>query len=120
MAHTLFFTVRFHEGRYHGAGDWPPAPARLFQALMAGAARGAGAPQAVREALAWLEGLPPPVIAAPRGSRGQALANYVPNNDLDAELAKKATRGIGDAVAAIRVPKSVRPVLFNDGTPFFY
>ena len=37
MERALLVAIRFHEGRYHGAGGWPPAPARLFQALMAGA-----------------------------------------------------------------------------------
>jgi CRISPR-associated protein Csb1 len=38
MPGVLLIAVHFHDGRYHGAGDWPPAPARLFQALVAGAA----------------------------------------------------------------------------------
>ena len=44
-------------GRFHGA-EWPPAPARLFQALVAASHHGAHGliPQAVRdEALRWLE-----------------------------------------------------------------
>ena len=34
---ALLIEVRLLDGRYHGAGDWPPAPFRLFQALVAGA-----------------------------------------------------------------------------------
>ena len=125
MEHALLVTVRFHEGRYHGldnrkASEWPPAPARLFQALMAGAARGARVPGEVQAALDWLEALPPPVIAAPRGIPGQTFKNYVPNNDLDAELAKGKAPDLGKAVAAIRVDKRYRPILFDAGMPILY
>lgn len=120
MTQALLVTVRFYEGRYHGAGDWPPAPARLFQALLAGAARGATVPAAVEEALDWLETLPPPAIAAPRGIPGQGYTAFVPNNDLDAELSKRETPRLDDAVAAIRVGKRIRPILFDDDTPLLY
>ena len=120
MAQTLLVTVRFHEGRYHGSGDWPPAPGRLFQALIAGAARGADLPKRAREALDWLEGLAPPVIAAPRCAQGQARRAYVPNNDLDAELRKRDTKNLDRAVAAIRVPKTLRPMLFDAAMPVLY
>ena len=120
MARALLVAVRFHEGRYHGAGGWPPAPARLFQALMAGAARGARVPDTARDALDWLEGLPPPTIAAPRGEPGQGYTGFVPNNDLDAALAGKSTPDIEDAVASIRVGKSVRPILFDAAAPLLY
>ena len=33
MTHSLVISIRLYDGRYHGAGEWPPAPARLFQAL---------------------------------------------------------------------------------------
>ena len=125
MKHALLVTVRFHEGRYHGldsrkAGEWPPAPARLFQALMAGAARGATVPDGTRAALDWLETLPPPVIAAPRGIPGKAFTSYVPNNDLDAELSKGKAPDLVKAVAAIRVGKRIRPILFDAEMPILY
>lgn len=120
MTQALVVTVRFHEGRYHGTGDWPPAPARLFQALMAGAACGARMPPDVRDALGWLERLPPPVIAAPRGFHGKAYTSFVPNNDLDAELSKGKTPDLAKAVAAIRVGKHIQPVLFDAETPVLY
>ena len=48
MSRALLLAVRFYEGRYHGHADrfrgaegWPPSPDRLFQALVAAAARGA-------------------------------------------------------------------------------
>ena len=120
MERVLVLAVRFHEGRYHGAGGWPPAPARLFQALMAGAARGAKVPPSTLDAFDWLEGLPPPVIAAPHGRPGQAYTGFVPNNDLDAALSKGEAPDIDRAVAAIRVGKTVRPILFEAGAPVLY
>ncbi len=120
MAQALLVTVRFHEGRYHGSGDWPPAPGRLFQALIAGAARGSELPEKAREALDWLEGLAPPVIVAPRHVQGQARRAYVPNNDLDAELRKRDTKSLERAVAAIRVPRTLRPMLFDAAMPVLY
>ena len=119
MERALVVTVRFHEGRYHGAGGWPPAPARLFQALMAGAAKGATLSHMTLDALDWLERLPPPVIAAPRGRPGQRYSSFVPNNDIDAQLSK----GISDidkAVASIRDGKDIHPFLFEVEAPVIY
>ena len=122
MQRALLVTVRLYEGRYHGLDDrhaceWPPAPARLFQALLSGAARGATVPAVAQAALDWLQTLPPPVIAAPRGIPGQACINYVPNNDLDAVL---PGRRYEDAVARTRVGKRIRPTLFDAAAPILY
>ena len=122
MPRALLVTVRLHEGRYHGldnrhACEWPPTPARLFQALLAGAARGVTVPAAAQAALDWLQTLPPPVIAAPRGTPGQAYLSYVPNNDLDAEL---PARRYEEAVARTRVGKRIRPTLFDAAAPIVY
>lgn len=114
MSRSLLITVRFHDGRYHGVGDWPPGPARLFQALVAGAARGGAITEGDRAALAWLEALSPPIIAAPVGRRGAGFKTYVPNNDLD------AVGGDPARIGEIRAPKSVKPRLFDDGEPFVY
>ena len=126
MGQTLLFTVRFYEGRYHGttgyhgANEWPPSPARLFQALMAGVARGSEVEPATQNALDWLEVLPPPVIVAPRGIPGQMYANYVPSNDLDSELGKGGFFNLDSAVASTRVKKSMRPTLFDVESPLLY
>ena len=121
MAQALLVAVRFHEGRYHGSGDWPPAPGRLFQALIAGAAQGAVLPEKAVAALDWLEGLAPPAIAAPRCVQGPVpAASYVPNNDLDAELRKRDAPNLDRAVAATRVPKTLRPILFDAAMPVLY
>lgn len=118
MDRTLVVTVRFHEGRYHGTDGWPPAPARLFQALVAGVAKGAALSTGAMEALNWLERLPPPVITAPHGEPGQPYSNFVPINDLDAELSK--IKDIGKAMANTRVKKGVRPILFDAEAPVIY
>src|SRR5690606_26924764 len=107
MPSALLLTLRFHDGRYHGAGPWPPSPARLYQALVAGAAKGGTIPPEEQKALAWLEMLAPPDIAAPPARAGQDYINYVPNNDLDAK------GGHLDRVADIRTPKQIRPRLFD-------
>ena len=120
MERALLVAVRFHEGRYHGTGDWPPSPARLFQALASGASSGGRLPASIRDALDWLEGLAPPAISVPRGVRGQARKLYVPNNDLDAELAKRTVAHIDRAVANIRVGKNIYPILFDAKTPVLY
>lgn len=125
MKRALLVTVRFHDGRYHGldyrkASEWPPAPARLFQALMAGAACGASVSVKSQAALDWLEVLPPPVIAAPRGMAGKAFVNFVPNNDLDAEIAKGNEPDFDKAVAKTRVSKRFRPIHFDSDVPVLY
>jgi CRISPR-associated protein Csb2 len=76
----------FPNGRFHGEEwEWPPAPARVFQALVAGTHQGAHGliHREVRDAaLHWLETLPPPVILAGAATLGcEGLDNYVPNND---------------------------------------
>ena len=120
MQQALLVTVWFHEGRYHGTGDWPPAPARLFQAIMAGSADGTNIPSDIGDALKWLEALPPPVIAVPRGVPGQDFTNYVPNNDLDSELAKGKAPDISKAIAAIRDGKHFQSILFDAEMPILY
>ena len=121
MARSLLIAVRFHDGRYHGEGDgfgersgWPPAPARLFQALVAGAARGSTIPAGDQSALRWLEELPPPRIAAPPSRGGMPLPLFVPNNDLD------AVGGDPGRVGEIRVGKQWRAQLFDVEQPVLY
>lgn len=85
MTRQLLITVRFLTGRYHGR-EWPPSPARLFQAMVAGATAGGrilGWPNA-RSALIWLENLSPPEIVVPPTEHGLAYKFYCPVNDSDA------------------------------------
>lgn len=113
MTRTLLISVRFHDGRYHGAGDWPPSPARLFQALVAAAAQ--PTLDSAREALKWLEELDTPIIAAPAKHDGQHISLFVPNNDLDAK------GGDIRRLAEIRSDKKhIRPRLFDASVPLLY
>lgn len=139
MGRALLLTIRFHDGRYHGAGDWPPSPARLFQALVAGAGlsgllrrsettpalawlerpqKPVQAAQSMSEttsALAWLERKAPPLIAAPWSRRGQAVLCYMLNNDAE-RVGGDPTR-----LAKIRTAEKVyHPVLFDNEVPFLY
>jgi len=104
VAKNLVITIRLYEGRYHGMGEMPPSPARLFQALVAGAARGAVIDDDSRQALEWLEELRPPVVASPTMRTGQRVEPFVPNNDTD--------------VDGLRVSKTIAPKLFDAETPF--
>jgi CRISPR-associated protein Csb2 len=109
MSQHLVLTIRFHDQRYHGTSEWPPAPARVFQALVAGTARGNALPASAAPALEWLETLPPPIIAAPRARLGSRVDLFVPNNDAD------SAKVLGDParVGEIRVKKLVQPRLFE-------
>ena len=114
MTRTLRISVHFHDDRYHGSGDWPPSPARLFQALIAAVAL----PKLdtnKRDALKWLETLDAPTIAAPAAHNGQNVNLYVPNNDLDAK------GGDIRRIAEVRrATKRIRPRLFDTATPLIY
>lgn len=114
MARHFALTIHLHDRRYHGADEWPPAPARVFQALVAGAAQGRHVPDEAARALTLLEGLAPPVIAAPAARRGQRVSLFVPNNDLD------AVGGDPDRVGEVRAKKTVQPHLLESEAPFLY
>lgn len=113
---ALVLYVRLHDGRYHGEGDWPPSPARLFQALVAGAGLGGPPDKAEKEALEWLESLPPPVIAAPLARPTlRGVLFYMPNNDSD------VIGGDPLKVAKIRTATKIfRPWFFDAAVPFVY
>jgi CRISPR-associated protein Csb2 len=113
MGTHLVLKLHLHDARYHG-GEWPPAPARVFQALVAGSARGAEIPAASLHALQWLEALPPPLIAAPVAVHGTKVSHFVPNNDAD------AVGGRQDRIAEIRTQKTFRPWLLRSSDPIVY
>lgn len=105
MGQHLVLTVHLHDrfhGMVEGGSEWPPAPGRVFQALVAGVARGRTLPEEKRAALEWLESLPPPVIGAPPARLGSRVVLFVPNNDADS---------LGDPtdVGSIRTKKVVYP-----------
>lgn len=111
----LLITVRLHDGRYHGEGDRPPAPARLFQALVAGAGLSGPLGKDVSDALRWIERREPPLIGTPVMRAGQRVRFYMPNNDLD------AVGGDPRRISEIRTAtKFFRPLLFDAAIPFLY
>lgn len=133
----LLLSIRFPGGRYHGlrtdgAPDWPPPPGRLFQVLLAGAARGADLPEEAAATLGWLETCDAPVIAAPVEREGARTTLMVPNNDLDAVSGVETVAGDPaglirqkdgtwqPASASIRTAKTFRPVLFDPAVPVLY
>jgi CRISPR-associated protein Csb2 len=116
-ARALLIELCLMDGRYHGIGDWPPAPFRLFQALVAGAYGSRWQAEAAVEkdaAFRWLERLPPPHIAAPAKTEARATTYFVPNNDLD------AVGGDPARVSEIRAGKVLRPIMFDAARPLLY
>ena len=72
------FVATAHNDRE--ASEWPPHPARLFSALVAGWAE-AGEDAAEREALEWLEAQPPPSLVASEADPRRVVSYFVPVND---------------------------------------
>ena len=119
MDRALLLSIRLYDGRFHGrradgAREWPPAPARLFQALVAAANGGASVSAGGEDALRWLECAGNPVIAAPQCIGGQRFTMFVPNNDGDAVEAGKLPPG------KIKTGKVVQPVIFDASQPLLY
>ena len=115
MEKILRIEVWFLDDQYHGVGDWPPAPARFFQALIAGNAIGAHLPDECANALGWLECLhSPPEINAQPGRLGLSYTTFVPNNDLDAK------GGDPHEVASVRVAKTIHVRHIDASIPVIY
>ena len=82
----LILSVRLLDDRFHGLAsngeqpNWPPSCFRMFQAIVAGNAKGESIPKNVIEALKWLESLSPPEIIIPPSQAGQVMLTYVLNN----------------------------------------
>lgn len=73
--------------------EWPPHPARVFMAMAAAhfETEAATLPEeraAEREALLWLESLPPPQLHASDETRRAVVTHYVPVNDEPVETKK--------------------------------
>src|SRR6266852_1947817 len=114
---SLLIEVHLLAGRYHGVGDWPPSPFRVFQALVAGAYGGRWIGESRTEkdaAFRWLERQSPPAIATPSRIRTRAVSFFVPNNDLDAKGGDPAR------VPDIRSEKQSQGSLFAADQAFLY
>ena len=117
MSRALCISATFLTGRYHGE-EWPPSPARLVQALVAGvmtgryrAHRGEVAP-----ALLWLERQPAPRILAVPAAETRPYRLAVPNNDMD-YIAREWSAGREANPAELRTMKLVRPRLVDAAPP---
>ena len=100
MALYLHLTVRYFSDHYHGS-EWPPSPARLFQALVAGAK--AGGPlrdwvAAHEDAMAWLDRQGPPEILARRKRDGLRYTIFVPNNSLGSGQSTRTSKGVAPKI----------------------
>jgi CRISPR-associated protein Csb2 len=82
----LTFGIRYLQGvavgshGEHGRVEWPPHPARVFMAMVAGHYQ-TGAEAVERAALEWLEKQPAPEIHAPDAEPCRVVTQYVPVND---------------------------------------
>ncbi len=122
MSQHLCIAATFLAGRYHGK-EWPPSPARLFQALLAGAKTGAYRQQwsMVEPVLRSLEQLSPPEIVARDADVRSGYRISVPNNDAD-RAAKEWADGKEYDAARLRTLKEVRPreIAAPEGKPHLY
>jgi len=114
MTRHLLIKIHLHEPRYHGMGEWRPSPARLFQALVAGVARGAIIDDESASALEWLEKLKAPIIGLPWMRSGRRFTQFGPDNDIDS--VDRDPRRADE----IRSSKIIEPKHLNREVPFLY
>jgi len=106
---AVCISVTFLTARYHGA-EWPPSPARLFQALVA-AVMTCGYQEfepLIEPALRWLEEQPSPRIRSCPSERFSSYRIAVPNNDMDV-VAWEWQQGRHKDVAILKTMKHVMP-----------
>ena len=117
MLKYFCISVNFLFKRYHGE-EWPPSPARLFQALVMGSKIGryqAEWGEKETQALEWLETCPPPVIVAPKAVEARRYTTFGLSNNLD-ELARYWLRGRTDKTESdYRCKIEVRPRIVGNG-----
>ncbi len=118
MSTWLCVEVTLLAGRYHGRrpggeeAEWPPAPHRLFSALLAAAHLGTRTlewSEAKAQAFRWLEEIDPPEIVTPHAAPSSPFTLSVPNNDMDV-IAREWVRGKeGKKPSELRALKTLRP-----------
>lgn len=107
--------VSWPDGVYHGR-EWPPAPLRLYQAMLAGYRTGRRPDPRLDAALRHLETLGPPVIHAPPAAEQAPVASAVPNNDGDVTFghwAQGAQQKAQVSEAKLRTIRIRRPWRFD-------
>jgi CRISPR-associated protein Csb2 len=112
---TISIRVSWPDGTYHGR-EWPPAPLRLYQAMLAGYRTGRAPDSRLDAALMHLETLDPPVIHAPPAVEQAPVAAAVPNNDGDVTLehwAQGAQQKAQASEAKLRTIRIRRPWRFD-------
>lgn len=109
MSDYLCVRATLLASRYH-PGDWPPSPARLLRALLAGGMTGNHRTdwERSKSALLWLESQPPPQIIAAPALQEPRFRLAVPNNDLDVAARKWLERKPFDA-AKLKTLKTISP-----------
>ena len=118
MGQVFWISTTFLTGRYHGE-EWPPSPARVVQAVVAGVKNGGNRvlwPK-VAGGLRLLEAQQAPRIFV---SASRELTPYriaVPNNDLDV-IARDWAAGRAASASSIRTMKTVTPrIIQGEGVP---
>lgn len=121
MMSYLCLSVTFLDGTYHGRRshhepEWPPSPLRVFQALLAAAARRSNVDvvDSALSAVRWLEQQSPPMIVAATGRPTESPYRlYVPDNVGD-KVAGSWARGGQATIAKYRPEKDVFPIRLPD------
>ena len=104
MTAEFRITARLLQPYSHGRGEdgspeWPPAPLRMFQALVASAiGRQPDSERRARaaESLRWLERQPTPEIVAPPFTLGEPYRLFVPDNVADKVAKSVVCRSRGE------------------------
>lgn len=113
MEQYLCIATTFLSDSYHGK-EWPPCPARLFQALLAGVSTGVYRRhwKEVEPAFRALERQPAPEMVACRYFPGSAYSIAVPNNDSD-KAGREWAAGRDYDPSRLRTIKTVAPRRFH-------
>lgn len=110
MTEYLCVSATLAGERYHGE-EWPPAPARLLKAILAGCFAGGnrlGWDAAAEQGFRWLEQQQPPRIIAALPAELSSYRLAVPNNDLDV-AAREWSKGRPYDASKLKTMKIVRP-----------
>ena len=103
----LRIAVEWLDGVYHGV-EWPPAPLRLYQAMIAGYSVHRRGDPTLEAAMRHLEELSAPTIFAPEAEGRSAVASAVPDNDGDKVLDLLAKGRHATALEKARKATSIR------------